>query len=455
MTFVSATPSAGTTFNSGARTWSVPSLASGATITLIVTAKVTSATPQTNTASITTAGQFDPNTENNTASATETPQIADLAVTKTVSNPTPNVGQQIAFMVQVTNSGPNDATNVSLKDLLPAGLTFVSIGTIATQGTYNPSTGVWNVGTLAGRATATLSIQAKVTSPAPQSNVATIVHADQYDPNIANNQASATETPQSADLGVTTSVGDSRPTLNETITYTVRVTDNGPNMAKGTMVSDPIPAGLSDVTTTTSVGSYNPANGTWMLGTIPVHGVATMTITGKVTSGNPITDTAVTRAVEFDPNLANNVASATATPQATGADLVLTKTAPPNITWYALAPYTFVIHNLGPGPATGVVVNDPYPSSLQFVSVQSASQGTFNPVTGDWTIGTMQDGQTATLVVIFRVMATGVINNVATASAVTIDPNLSNNSSLAPATSTVDPAALSKYFLLASTLGGE
>ena len=81
---------------------------------------------QTNTATISDADQFDPNTGNNTASATETPQQADLAVTKTVSDATPNVGDPITFTVTLTNSGPDAATGVQVTDLLPAGLTFVS-----------------------------------------------------------------------------------------------------------------------------------------------------------------------------------------------------------------------------------------------------------------------------------------------------------------------------------------
>ena len=65
-----------------------------------------SAAAQTNTANITGADQFDPNAGNNSASATETPQQADLALSKTVSNPTPNVGDQITFTVTLTDRAP-------------------------------------------------------------------------------------------------------------------------------------------------------------------------------------------------------------------------------------------------------------------------------------------------------------------------------------------------------------
>ena len=72
--------------------------------------------------------------------------MADLSVTKTVSNPTPNVGDKITFTVTLTNPGPDTAAAVEVTDLLPAGVDFVSAS--PSQGTYNSGTGLWDVGTV-------------------------------------------------------------------------------------------------------------------------------------------------------------------------------------------------------------------------------------------------------------------------------------------------------------------
>ena len=68
----------------------------------------------------------------------------DLVIGKTVDNGTPNEGDTVTFTVTVTNSGPAQATNVSIDDVLPAGLTTGSI--TPSQGTYTAPT--WTIGTL-------------------------------------------------------------------------------------------------------------------------------------------------------------------------------------------------------------------------------------------------------------------------------------------------------------------
>src|SRR5207253_2219620 len=132
------------------------------------------------------------------------PQQADLIITKTVDNAAPNVGGTVTFTVTVSNAGPNAAGSVAVTDLLPAGLT---LGTATpSQGSYASGTGVWTVGTVNNGSTATITISATVASAGVKTNTATITAVDQFDPASGNNSASATVTPQQADLSLAKTV---------------------------------------------------------------------------------------------------------------------------------------------------------------------------------------------------------------------------------------------------------
>ncbi len=198
------------------------------------------------------------------------PQQADLAVTDFVSNSTPNVGDQIAYTVTLTNNGPNTATNVALSDLLPAGLTFVSAGTTVSQGTYNGFTGVWDLGSLADAGAATLVIEAQVASPNPQTDSISITHSDQVDPILTNNMASATVMPRQVELAGLPVVNGSSAVIN-----IVSATGNG---TTATITTDPDASGhgfwVGELVTLTGTSPGGPGG---LAGTVTVTGVPSAT----------------------------------------------------------------------------------------------------------------------------------------------------------------------------------
>src|SRR5207237_5740556 len=102
--------------------------------------------------------------------------------------------------------------------------------------------------------------------------------ADQFDANAGNNSSSATETPQQADLAVLKSVNNLTPNVGDTVTFTVTLTDNGPNTATNVQVTDLLPAGLSLVSATPSQGSYNSGSGLWTVGTVDTLSARTLTL---------------------------------------------------------------------------------------------------------------------------------------------------------------------------------
>ncbi|KAF2343145.1 DUF11 domain-containing protein, partial [Flavobacterium tistrianum] len=118
-----ATPSVGT-YNG--TVWTIGSLANGASATLNIVTAVNASGSYANTATV-SANEQDPTLANNTSTITPIPVPAsDLSVVKTADNAAPAVGANITFTIAATNSGPSDATGVSVAETLPSGYTFVS-----------------------------------------------------------------------------------------------------------------------------------------------------------------------------------------------------------------------------------------------------------------------------------------------------------------------------------------
>ncbi|WP_171032349.1 DUF11 domain-containing protein [Polaribacter aestuariivivens] len=93
--------------------------------------------------------------------------LVDLSLTKTIDKPIKKVGDTIVFTITLKNDGDADATNVMVKDLLPAGLTYNAAGSvIPTNTTYTASTGIWDLSllTIKKGETKTLKIGATVTT---------------------------------------------------------------------------------------------------------------------------------------------------------------------------------------------------------------------------------------------------------------------------------------------------
>ncbi|MFY2762447.1 DUF11 domain-containing protein, partial [Arenimonas sp. MALMAid1274] len=277
--FVSSSASVGT-YNAGTGVWTIGNLADGATVTLSIVATVNATGPYDNTASV-TATTADPTPGNNSDTETPTPVAqADLSITKTVDDATPNVGENVTFTLTVSNAGPSAAAGVSVNDLLPAGYTFVS--SAASTGTYNSGTGIWAVGSLANGASATLDIVATVNATGPYDNTASVT-ATTADPTPGNNSDTETPTPVAqADLSITKTVDDATPNVGENVTFTLTVSNAGPSDAAGVSVNDLLPAGYSFVSSAASTGTYNSGTGVWAIGSLANGASATLDIVATV-----------------------------------------------------------------------------------------------------------------------------------------------------------------------------
>ena len=84
--------------------------------------------------------------------------VADLSLQISIDNNTPEIGKVIKFTFIATNNGPEPATRVKVKDVLPTGYTFICQE--STKGTWE--TPFWDIGDFANGEKATLLIEATV-----------------------------------------------------------------------------------------------------------------------------------------------------------------------------------------------------------------------------------------------------------------------------------------------------
>jgi uncharacterized repeat protein (TIGR01451 family) len=81
------------------------------------------------------------------------------------------------------------------------------------------------------------------------------------------------------DLALTKTVSKPQPTLDEVITYTLTLSNNGGGNATGVEVKDLLPAGL---TFQSSNGNYNANTGIWTVGTVNAGATVQLVITARV-----------------------------------------------------------------------------------------------------------------------------------------------------------------------------
>jgi uncharacterized repeat protein (TIGR01451 family) len=439
-TFVSLAPAAGWSCTTppvggtGAIHCSNPAVATGSSIfTLIVKvdASVPAGTVLTNTA-VAASTTADPNPGNESATATTTVAgLANVEIDMDVDNPAPGVGTNVTFTIDATNNGPSAATNIKVTDKLPRGLTFVTA--VPTQGTYDPATGLWDIGAMAltEGGTATLAVVATVTLPDSIVNEATKTAQGEADPDPSNNVALVVlnGAPQ-ADIQVNAAVDNATPATGSNVTLTVTATNGGPADATGVEITDLLPTGLTFVSATPSQGTYTPGTGVWTVGSVANGASATLQIVATVTTGGSLSDIAAkTAEVQGDLVTLNDSSSVTLN-DATVADLALSKTASQEpVAQGANFTYMIATANLGPAAASNVTVTDVLPAGVTLVSATSSQGSCSGTTTVTCALGTLSPGGSAQMFILVTKNVGGDVSNTAGVAADQGDPNPVNNSS--------------------------
>lgn len=222
------------------------------------------------------------------------------------------------------------------------------------------------------------------------------------------------------DLWLDKSVSDDSVFVGDETTFTLTVGNDGPDGATGIEATDVLPTGLTYVSHAGD-GTYDTATGVWTIGALAVGQTVSMTLTVTVDAVGTFTNEAeVTAANEPDVDSTpgdgmgddwdDAFVSAIEPPHVI--DLELNKSASPAV----ISPgdtttFTVSVVNQGPDAATGVEVTDTLPASLTYVS--HAGDGSYDPVTGVWTIGNLAVGASVSLDIDVTGVQLGTHTNVA------------------------------------------
>jgi uncharacterized repeat protein (TIGR01451 family) len=243
-----------------------------------------------------------------------------------------------------------------------------------------------------------------------------------------------------ADLAITKTAPASAVAGGQ-ITYSLTVTNNGPTAAAHVTVNDTLPVGLAFLSssgpcvggTPVTCNFGNMANGATIAFTI------TAAVSSRVANATTLVNTATVSADQFDPNTSNNTAVAS-TVVTVSADMQIAKTCKPDAPAQAgtSAFCDIQVTNLGPSDAQNVVVTDAIVSNASFtVTGITTGVGACAPATPigpgssatvTCNLGVAAAGVGTRIHVAFTSNGAGDVNDTATVTSSTPDPNAANNS---------------------------
>lgn len=397
--------------------------------------------------------EADPDLDNNLRSfrtiLEEDPQKTDVVMYKT-GPALVQAGEQFAYSLLVANESLIRASDVTVIDTLPSGVTNVQVpgfcghvgGTVTCQiGDLEPLSDMEIVFYVTAPETpGTIRNEARAFADSPE---------DEDDTN--NEDFSETQVVVYPDLRVTMIDVPDPVSVGADLTYQITVDNYGLGTATNVILDDFLPIAAEFRSVTPSASCQRGGNTvTCSLGTL-VPGASTgVTIVVRPVEPGTIVNTATVRSAEPDRTPADNTASVSTAVQAE-TDLAITKTGPTVIEQGTPFDYHLTVTNNGPSAATGVTVRDTLPSGVSVLSA-TPSQGYCDTATHPLicSLGRLSSGAVATIVIRVVPIAETSLLNRAVVTGGENDPLPGNN-----ATSWSTNVVAGDHFMVASPLCGE
>lgn len=348
-----------------------------------------------------------------------------------VPNPTA-AGQTLTYIITVTNGGPSPAQDVEITDVLSPDLLN------AEYSMDQISWFAWNeshtLGILEAGAVYTLYLRAFVSPDAVPGTISNTVNVTSQtpDPDPGNNEYTEVITLEgTADLSVTKTAYPDTAISGEKLTYTIHVTNKGPSEAVNILISDVLPPALENAQYSIDGVNFLPWNGQYNQISLSAGDAITLTIIADVSlsQSENLFNTVSVFSDTFDPDMDNNRDSIL-TPADALADMQIIKTGPDSAAAGETVLYTLTITNNGPSRAMNINITDVLPAEVK--DPEFTLNGIYTGVwIGSYFLTSLDPSESAELVITGTLSpsASGTLENVASVSASTPDPDLTNNTS--------------------------
>ncbi|TMP41509.1 hypothetical protein CWB97_14425, partial [Pseudoalteromonas citrea] len=372
------------------------------------------------------------------------------------------INETYTYTLNIANNGPDEATNVAVKHVLPSYATWVEASVSNSNGwsCSGSQTLTCSLSKLAVSASQSLVIRAKLSQLGSGTVTATSsVSSATAEINSADNQASVSnQVKEHADVAVELKAlksngtpsywGPLSLTPNEAHQYQVVAKNNGPNTVSSAQFVLTLAAGVSDVAVSQASGWSCSVN---MVGAQPkitcdktavASGVSdTLKVTAKAPNTEATyTNSALISANLTDRNQANNTASAQIKiVKSTAAKMTLTKSiSSAKSEYYANDTLTFLLtaRNASAQTLTVKTLTDALPDSVDFVSYSSTAFNCNYQAVGSQVVCTPNTAQLAannsiSATIVAKVKASVSNASVTNRANIVFDSNDSSNESVA------------------------
>ena len=338
--------------------------------------------------------------------------VVNLSINKTVEPGRVYVGETVLFIINITNNGPSNATQVEVTDIVPE--QFGNI--ICNDSAYSNNKIIiakLNVGE-----SYVFTLNATALINGTWDNVASAFCAE--NDTVVEDDAIVIVDPV-VNLTVNKTVEPGKVYVGETVVFTINVTNNGPSNATMVEITDVVPEQFGNV----ACNDTRFENNKIIIERLDVNESIVFTLTATALINGTWNNTASAFCAENDTEV-NDTVNVTVDPIV---DVSTEKTSDKDVYFIDdIAIWTITVHNANNASnATNVKLIESLPSEFEYIGYLTLN-GTYDNETKIWDIGFMANGTDAELYIFARAIKVKVnVTNIVSVTCTEKDWNLSNN----------------------------